>query len=370
MAGNREDPSLRGGYDPRAKAASPRTYENLKSGPAAPTTPNQTQDTNQSPRISTCWKSSLGRSHIYERMYPDKKTVTLRIDGPEDSFIAMDNQGTIKLVCGIRDPNRGAGSGRLCIQSYGQQQQHLERTDIEYNAGTDGEGQALNIIAYGDVIESATGGERHIYAQKIMISATEELVISGNKVVIQAANGSGSIEMFATNIEQTTVNKKNVIVGQKMNFGVSEETTVQFDPRASVNWVSPGHVNWKILGDFQQWIGGAEQHIVAGGTPVPPLIKARDSAYSVKTAAGLMSFDAAGAISQKAGGAYDIKVGGAYNADIGGAYAAKVAGSWSQTSGGLMEIFAGGSVDIFGGVNVDITALANVNIKGALIFLN
>lgn len=369
-ASNAKDPTLRGGYDPRQKAASPQTYNNLKSGPAKPSTPNETQSLAETPRLSTIYKGSLTKSHIYERLYPDKQTATLRIDGPGDGFIAMDNQGTIKLVTGIHDPEIGAGSGRLCIKTYGQQQQHLERTDIEYNAGTDGEGQALNIIAYGDVVESATGSERHIKAQKIVITATEELILSGQSVVIQAANGSGSIEMFAGNIEQTTVNKKNTVVGQKMNFGVSEDTTVQFDPRASVNWVSPGHVNWKILGDFQQWIGGAEQHIVAGGTPVPPLIKARDSAYTVKTVAGLMSFDAAAAISQKAGGAVDVKAGGAFNVDAAGAASIKAGGAFSANAGGDASMAAGGTANITSAGVINVIGVGNVNIRGALIFLN
>ena len=352
-------------------AASKRVYDTLyTNGPANPITPNETQSLAETPRLSTIYKGSLTKSHLYEKLYPDKQTATLRIDGPGDSFIAMDNQGTIKLITGIHDPEIGAGSGKLCIKSYGQQQQHLERTDIEYNAGTDGEGQALNIIAYGDVVESATGSERHIYAQKIVINATEELIISGQSVIIQAANGSGTIEMFAANIEQTTVNKKDIVIGQKMNFGVSEDTTVQFDPRASVNWVSPGHVNWKILGDYQQWVGGVEQHIVAGGAPVPPLIKARDSAYTVKTAAGLMSFDSASGISQKAVTGIDVKAGGVFNLDAAGAAEIKVGAELSANVGGSVDIIGGESVSIFGGANVSIESSANVSIKGALIYLN
>ena len=369
-ASNAKDPTLRSGYDPRQKAASPQTYNNLKSGPAKPITPNETQSLAETPRLSTIYKGSLTKSHLYEKLYPDKQTATLRIDGPGDSFIAMDNQGTIKLVTGIHDPERGAGSGKFCIQSYGQQQQHLERTDIEYNAGTDGEGQALNIIAYGDVVESATGSERHIYAQKIVINATEELIISGQNVIIQAANGSGTIEMFAANIEQTTVNKKDIVVGQKMNFGVSEDTTVQFDPRASVNWVSPGHVNWKILGDFQQWVGGAEQHIVAGGVPVPPLIKARDSAYTVKTSVGLMTFDSASGISQKAITGVDVKAGGAFNVDAAGAASIKAGGAFSANAGGNASMTAGGTANVTSAGAVNIIGVGNVNIKGALIYLN
>ena len=366
------DPSLRANFDPRQKAATPQTYKNLETkGPSTkPSTPNETQSLAEAPRLSTIYKGALTKSHLYERLYPDKQTAMLRIDGPSDGFIGMDNAGAIKIVTGIRDPKRGGGSGHLDISTYGQLQQHFERSNLEYNAGTDPDGQALNIIAYGDVVENADGGERHIIAQKIVITALEELVLGGQSIILNASNGSGTIEMFAGNIEQTTVNKKNIVIGQKMNFGVSEDTTVQFDPRASVNWVSPGHVNWKILGDFQQWIGGAEQHIVAGGTPVPPLIKARDSAYTVKTAIGGQNFDAAGFISQKAGAAVDVKAGGAFNVDAGGAVSLKTAGSFSANAVVNASVTAGAVANITSAGIVNIIGVGNVNIKGALILLN
>ena len=140
-------------------------------------------------------------------------------------------------------------------------------TKVQEIDPNDEENQALNMIAYGDVVEQAVGSTRHIKAQKIVISASEELFLIGkSQVFIQAGSaGGGTITMNAGNIEQVTNNSKEVILGQKMTYGVSEETTVQFDPRASINAVSPGHVNHKILGDYKVWVGGVEQHIVAGG---------------------------------------------------------------------------------------------------------
>ena len=115
-----------------------------------------------------------------------------------------------------------------------------------------------------------------------------------------------------------------------MNFGTSEDTTLTFDPRGSKNIVSTGHINWTILGDYKQWIGGVEQHIVAGKPGTPPLIKARDSSYSVKTAIGGQTYDSADFISVKAAAAYDMTAGGIAN----------------------------------------LTAIGAMNIKGALILLN
>ena len=254
------------------------------------TTPDEVQQLDRGPRFNTAFKGVLTRSEIYERMYPDGQTATLRIDGPASNagFMAFQSGGSIMIVTGEKNVEKGPGSGKLCIHTHGQQQKHEQRTDIEYSAGDDEEKQALNMIAYGDVVEQAIGSTRHIRAQKIVISASEELFLIGkSQVFIQAGSaGGGTITMNAGSIEQVSNNSKETVLGQKMTFGVSEETTVQFDPRASINAVSPGHVNHKILGDYKVWVGGVEQHIVAGGPGVPPLVKDRLNSYSVKTLLG------------------------------------------------------------------------------------
>ena len=207
------------------------------------TTADKTQNLKDGPVFTTCWKGVLTRSQIYERMYPDGQTSTLRIDGPDGTagFVSLQNNGSIVIVTGEKNVEKGASSGKLCIHTHGQQQKHEQVTHIEYNCGDDGE-EALNIIAYGDIVEEATGSERHIKAQKIIITAEEELFLIGkSQVFIQAgSNGGGTIQMSAGTIEQVVDNKKDIVFGQKMTFGAGEETSVQFDPRASQNIVSPG----------------------------------------------------------------------------------------------------------------------------------
>lgn len=299
---------------------------------AKPTTPDETQELSTNPRFRTWYKGSLTRSEIYERMLPDGESTALRIDGPEDSAIVQNNLGQIKLITGQRNKERGPGSGQLQIHSWGYIAKHENRANLEFSAGDDEEDQALNVQCYGDYVEKTTGGTRYIRAQKIVIEASEELLLIGkSQVNIQAgSNGGGAIILNAGSVEKTANQDKEIIAGQKMTFGVSEDTKVSFDPRSSANIVSPGHINWSILGDYKQWIGGIEQHIVAGGPGAPPLIKARDSAYSVKTAIGGQTFDSADFMTSKVGLNYTV------------------------TSGGIASITAAGAV----------------NITGALILLN
>jgi len=329
-----------------------------------PTTSDEVQELKDNPRFHTWYKGHLTRSEIYERLLPDGESAALRIDGPSDSAIVLDSKGCLRLITGERNKEQGPGSGRLCIRTSGQQQLHEDRSNIQYNAGDDEEGQALNILAYGDIVEKTIGGTRYIKAQKIVIEASEELMLIGkSQVSIQAgANGGGSITMIAGNIEKITNNDKEVIIGQRVTYGVSEDTTINFDPRASVNVVSPGHVNWKILGDYQQWVGGIEQHIVAGGVSVPPLVKDRSSAYTVKTAIGGQNYDAAGFINQKAGGLISTNAGGAVSITAGGSFSANASGDASMAAGGTANITSAGVVNVIG--------VGDVNIKGALIFLN
>ena len=341
------------------------------------TTPDEVQQLDRGPRFNTAFKGVLTRSEIYERMYPDNLTATLRIDGPAGNagFMALQSSGAIVIVTGEKNVEKGPASGKLCIHTHGQQQKHEQRTDIEYSAGNDEEKQALNMIAYGDVVEQAVGSTRHIKAQKIVISASEELFLIGkSQVFIQAGSaGGGTISMVAGSIEKITNNDKEVILGQRMTFGVSEDTTVQFDPRASINAVSPGHVNHKILGDYKVWVGGVEQHIIAGNPLSVPFVKDRTASFSVRGLLGNISMTAV------VGGA-DITTGAAFTATVGGAATIAAGGASTLTAGGLMTMATSGKATLTGGTgvdikaataNVDITATAgNVDINGALILLN
>ena len=124
------------------------------------TTPDEAQQLNSGPRFNTWYKGWFTRSEIYERMMPDGLTSALRIEGPDSggAAIVMNSKGNLKLITGVR--TEAAGTGTLDIKTHGCNQLHNGRTNIQYNeGGTENEGQALNVLAYGDVVEEAIGGE-------------------------------------------------------------------------------------------------------------------------------------------------------------------------------------------------------------------
>ena len=194
-------------------------------------TPDEAQKLNSGPRFNTWYKGWFTRSEIYERMMPDGLTSALRIEGPDSggAAIVMNSKGNIKLITG--KSTDVAGSGTLDINTQGSNQLHNGRTNIQYNeGGTEGDKQALNVLCYGDHIEQAMGSERHIKASIIRIVATEELVLDGQNIRI---NAQGDIQMAASSFTTAQVNKKDIVIGQNMKFGAGEDTDLQFDPRAS-----------------------------------------------------------------------------------------------------------------------------------------
>jgi len=241
------------------------------------TTPDETQELSSGPQFKTQWKGNLTRSEIYERMLPDNLTCALRIDGPTDAAIVLNSKGNIRILTG--DSNDVAGAGLLGIKTWGQQQLHHERSNIVYHDGAAAnEGQALNVLAYGDVVEELIDGTRYLKASKILIEATEELVLNGQSIKLQA---QGDIQMAAASVTTAQVNKKDVIIGQKMTFGAGEDTSMQYDPRATVSIVSPGSVNRQVLGDYKMRVGGCMHILAVGGTLAAPL-PSIDRTYGLK----------------------------------------------------------------------------------------
>ena len=212
-------------------------------------TPDEAQKLNNGPRFNTWYKGWFTRSEIYERMMPDGLTSALRIEGPDSggAAIVMNSKGNIKLITGKRTDV--AGSGTLDINTQGSNQLHNGRTNIQYNeGGTEGDKQALNVLCYGDHIEQAMGSKRQIKASKIIITATEELVLEGQNISI---NAQGDLQMAASSFTTAQVNKKDIVIGQNMKFGAGEDTDLQFDSRASKVILSPGNVSHTIAGTYK-----------------------------------------------------------------------------------------------------------------------
>ena len=325
------------------------------------TTPDEEQALLDKPRFQTWYKGWLTRSEIYERRLPDGLTSALRIDGPGDSAVSLDNKGNVRILTGKK--TEVAGSGVLGIKTWGQQQLHNERSNIQYcTGGTENEGQALNVLAYGDVVEECIGGTRYIKASKIEITATEELVLNGQTIKIQA---QGDIEMGAAAINTSQVNKKEIILGQRMTFGAGEDTDLQFDPRASKNILSPGNINHKVLGTYKlQSLRSMTLNGVAGIFMSSPATTTVQGLGATNIISGTGTMNLASGKTQFVTADFDLT---AAKTTV---KTADLSLDSAKTSFKTADFdIDSAKVDILGAADVSITG-ANVRLTGALIYLN
>ena len=183
------------------------------------TTPDESQELGDGPRFTTLIKGYRTRSEIYERVFPDEETMTLRIDGPRGGgcFMSLRNDGGIRIRTGPENTEI-AGSAILGLYSEGgTNQKHLGPSYYEYNmGGTESKGKALSILAYGDVVEECIGYQHSIKATKILITATDQLEIDAQNILIAA---QGDLQLQGASVNTITVNEKDIVTGQKMSFG-------------------------------------------------------------------------------------------------------------------------------------------------------
>lgn len=322
------------------------------------TTPDETQELTDSPTFTTLVKGWRTRSEIYERLFPDGETGTLRIDGPRRGgcFQTFKSDGGIRIRTGPLD-TEVAGAAVLGLYSEGGTvQKHLSCSYYEYNiGGEENDKQALNILAYGDVVENCEGGTRYIKATKILIQATDQLEIEGQNIKIAA---EGELQMQGASIITATVNDKEIVTGQKMTFGAGEDTKMQFDPRAQVNIISPGNINHKVLGDYKLTSLGCVSLFGVGG--VGTLVKNRSVGMSLSTrtqfaAGGTAATDIISSGFTTVKGTGGVEVFTPAMLDLSGTASTMI------TSDGVMDI---------AGTTVNIDGSAAVKITGALIYLN
>ena len=143
-----------------------------------------------------------------------------------------------------------------------------------------------------------------------------------------------------------------------MTFGAGEETSVQFDPRAQVNIVTPGSINMKAAQDFKLGTFGCISLYAVGGPGA--LIKNRTVGLGLSTrtafaAGGNISTDVVSSGFTTVKGTGGVEVFTPAMLDLSGTASAMI------TSDGVMDI---------AGTTVNIDGSAAVKITGALIYLN
>ena len=311
------------------------------------TTEDETQSLKDNPKFSVIYKGHMTRSTILETKYPgDSGAQELTVDGPGDNFIVMDSLSRINIRTGPRNPAIGAGSGALNINAGGGGiWKFEERLNMELNMGGDNEDkQALNMHVNGNMVVDASGDGVVVRGHDITIIAGNMLTLKGMQVNIDANNGAGAINMFGGIVQTVTDTKNDFVMGQAKLRNFGEITDVQYDPRGTSNIISMGHINRKVLGDYELWSAGVMSYKAAGALKMIPLVFDRTNTFKISTAVGNVRVDATGAFLVDAGFEAEIK--------------SKLDASLEATAGSV-KVKAGQSATVEAGEGLDLKALAN-----------
>ena len=192
------------------------------------------------------------------------QTGTFVVDKNQGHGLHVQKNGDIVVVAGSPGKGKKCG-GRMLVKSEGGQLVKTGPTVVERTASntssTEGDGSsttenstdtvAHSEINYGDV-EIETQGEEYIRARDIVLDAVDSLTLkAGSQIVIDV----GHLIINAGSVEEN-IGAERKTVDSSSETDIKEETSKQYDTRASKNVVGAGHVNQKVQGDWKVAVAG------------------------------------------------------------------------------------------------------------------
>ena len=303
---------------------------------------------------------------VWDKDGPVKIVSIKRSDDPDDFDLHLANgaghisfqNGNIAVISGKTGTRTNPCSGKLVVKNSGEIRKSEGPINIEVSADdnreenkdTDpdaAEAPAYSLKVYGDYAVETVGGKTGIRGNKVVITAADTLTLIGEcGLTLQAGkDGNGTMTVNAGLLQKNVATETEVITSQKTKV-VSEDSTFQYDPRAAVNIVSPGHMNIKALGDISFGAGGVIDAYAGGVPQTSPLVKVRTATFQVRAL--------------KAEGAAGIAL-EATQGDI----------NTTATAGNINTTAAALGVNITATTDVNITGTAGVRLTSpAMIYLN
>tara|TARA_B100002019_G_scaffold5964_1_gene4803 strand:- start:747 stop:1862 length:1116 start_codon:yes stop_codon:yes gene_type:complete len=364
------------GYKKLGAEGSPRQRNYDGKTPPKPTTDDETQDLEIKRTVSV-----LVGGQRYALLDDDGDLeIRNKLNG---MGISIQQNGDIMMLTGSGGNGKACG-GRFMVNAKGGGMFKYDGAKVEVIRASDkdpaakgkkgskqskdsGKGElACSSLIYGDTITECHG---HVVIKgtNVTIDAADVLSLVGKgSLLLQAGpEGGGDLRINAGQIVETVDTKLTTVSGQEQTIA-SEELSLQYDPRASKNIISPGHLNVKAKGDMDIGLAGKMRVLVGGVPSTPPLVKDLIDALSVKTLAGQVSLVSANLVNIKASTLIDISsLAGPFTMNAG-------PGSMSLLSGTAMTVTSGGPLTATAAIgDVNITAkTGNVLVKGKLIYLN
>ncbi len=185
-------------------------------------------------------------------------------------------------------------------------------------------------------------GTKYVKARDIVLDATDTLTLKANQIIVAADEW-----VEDTGLKQTVVDTELEEVTSQRTSEVKEDTSKQYDTRASKNVVGTGSISHKIQGDLSVLVAGLMDLQVQGGMPKGiPLIKNRTAGLNI------------GINGPKSAGSLQIKVKDLVKIHSTGS-------SFEAIANEGLSLFANDDVDIQGMMNTNVTATdGKVTVKG------
>ena len=261
----------------------------------------------------------------------------------EGHGIHVQKNGDIIVLSGSGGKGKGCG-GRLLINTKSGQITKSGPITEEVNASSksateDGsktnEGSGNSEVAYSGSFsgdhEVEVQGTKYVKARDIVLDATDTLTFRANKIIVAADEW-----VEDTGLKKTVVDTEEEEITSQRTSVVKEDTSRQYDTRASKNIVGAGNVSQNIKGDFKVHVAGLMDVQVQGGKPKGiPLIKNRAAGLNV------------GINGKKSAGSFQLKAKDLIKFD---------------TTGSNFEVTANENVSLFASDDVDIQGMMNTNI--------
>ena len=198
------------------------------------------------------------------------------------------------------------------------------------NEGSGGSEVAYSGSFSGDY-EVEIQGTKYVKARDIVLDATDTLTLKANQVIVAADEW-----VEDTGLKQTVVDTELEEVTSQRTSEVKEDTSRQYDTRASKNIVGSGSISHKIQGDLSVLVAGLMDLQIQGGMPKGvPLIKNRTAGLNI----GLNGPKSAGSLQLKTKDLVKI-----------------------HSTGSSFEVVANENVSLFANDDVDIQGMMNTNV--------
>ncbi len=201
------------------------------------------------------------------------------VDKLEGHGLHVQQNGDIAIISGSGGKGKACG-GRLLINTKSGQitksgpikeEVTADSKDPGEDSPKTNEGSGNSEIAYSGSFsgdhEVEIQGTKYVKARDIVLDATDTLTLRAAKVLVAADEW-----VEDKGLEKSKIDNVEEEVTSQRTSEVKEDTAKQYDGRASQNVVGSGHINQRVMGDYQLQVKGVANIQIMAQRIAAPLV--------------------------------------------------------------------------------------------------